>query len=76
MRKKRFNKKLNLNKETISNFESSKILGGKAVLTGGVCPGPGGASVDFPDGTWCTATNREACPNEYHERITEISNDC
>lgn len=61
MKKKSFNKKLNLNKETISNLESSKVLGGQKVPTGGDCPGPIGASVDNPDGTWCTWTQAHHC---------------
>ena len=58
MKKKSFNKKLNLNKETISNLESSKILGGIKVPTGGTscdCPDTG-QSCYVPNGTWCLTT--------------------
>lgn len=62
MKKKSFNKKLVLNKETISNFESSKILGGEKVPTGGTtCDCPEGASVDIPEGSWCTWTQLGFC---------------
>lgn len=43
MKKKKFNKKLSLNKETISNLDSSKIKGGQIGFTGGCTDGCGGS---------------------------------
>lgn len=64
MKKKSLNKKLNLNKEIISKFDSSKILGGKKVdtdLSHCECITDNGASCDFPDGSWCTWTQPYNC---------------
>jgi len=60
MKKKSINGKLNLNKVTISNLESSKILGGKKVVTdisNCVCITDNeDQSCVIPDGSWCTWT--------------------
>jgi len=60
MKKKKFNKKLSLNKETISKLDASKIDGGVKVPTGTVCSDAvncateaEGQSCAVPNGSWC-----------------------